>query len=98
MSNRREKKRRPPVEAIRFAVETTCSQCKKNVCGWLALNDALGVCDSGGFLIAGMSPADLKVVCDECCGKHGLPGHELVNGPEDFPRTAEPSCSAPLEM
>lgn len=75
-------------EALRLTCQATCGQCGREVSGWLALDDALTVCDSGGFLLAGQKP-HLAAVCDDCCRHLGLPGDEAVNGPPDFDRAAE---------
>ena len=53
-----------------------CSHCSKVVAGTVSLDGGLTVCDSAGFLVAGMERP--RIVCDDCCRAEDLPTKEEV--------------------
>lgn len=77
--------------AIRLKCEVACGRCGKDVKGWVDLDRGLTVCDSGGFLLAGMD--QVSAVCDACCKRDGLPGDEVVT-PAALFRAVEPIVKA----
>lgn len=67
---------------LSFKCAAVCADCKQAVEGTLSLTSRLTVCDSTGFLIAGLHRP--RVVCDLCASNAGMPGADEVITKEDL--------------